>query len=56
MIPHRGRLGIKHYMPKKRCKYGIKIYVFAGSESAYVQKWHNYSGNYDERDTNNIVL
>jgi len=56
MIPYRGRLGIKQYMPNKPCKYGIKIYVFASSELAYVQKWHIYSGKYDKKDTNNIVL
>jgi len=48
MIPYRGKLGIKQYMPNKPCKYGIKIYVLAGSESAYVQKWHIYSGKYDK--------
>ncbi len=51
MVPYRGKLGIKQFMPNKPIKYGIKIYAIADSETAYVRKWHIYSGKYDRKDT-----
>jgi len=56
MVPYRGKLGIKQYIPNKPIKYGIKIYAIADSDTAYVRKWHIYSGKYDRKDTDNIVL
>ena len=56
MVPYRGRLGIKQYMPNKPVKYGMKIYAIANVVSSYIRKWHVYLGRFEKKDTDNIVL
>lgn len=54
IIPYKGRLSIKQYMPSKPHKYGIKVYCIADSLSGYIVKWRVYTGK-EEGSTNRIV-
>ena len=40
----KGRLGFRQYIPGKRERYGIKIYMLCESESAYLWKFLIYTG------------
>ena len=44
MIGFKGRLSFKQYMPAKPTKWGVKAFVIAESESAYVLDWFAYTG------------
>jgi len=44
MVPYRGRLKMRQYIPSKPQKYGIKIYCLNHAESSYVQRWQIYTG------------
>jgi len=44
MIPYRGRLSIKQYIPSKPVKYGVKVYAVSTASLGYILKWHIYTG------------
>ena len=44
MVPFKGRLKLRQFMPKKPTKYGIKIFGISNSEDSYVLKWLIYPG------------
>ncbi len=44
MVPFKGRLKLRQFMPKKPTKYGIKIFGISNSEDSYVLKWLLYPG------------
>jgi len=44
MIPFAGRSKMKQYISSKPCKFGLKAYVIAEAESAYVIKWSLSTG------------
>ena len=50
MIPFKGRLGMKQYMPQKPVKRGIKVWECTDSSNGYVCDMTVYTGK--ERDTN----
>lgn len=49
IIPLKGRLGIKQYLPKKPKKWGIKVWVRAGI-SGYMYRFEIYQGSGGGRD------
>ena len=44
MIPFRGRLSFRQYMPAKPTKYGIKVWMAADSSNGYVLNFDVYLG------------
>ena len=44
MIPFKGRLKFKQYMKDKPTKWGIKVFVFADSQTGYVKRLQVYTG------------
>ena len=44
MIPFRGRLSFRQYMPAKPTKYGIKVWIAADSSNGYVLNFDVYLG------------
>ena len=44
MIGFKGRLSFIQYMPKKPTKWGMKAYVLADSQTAYMYNWYLYTG------------
>ena len=44
MIPFKGRLGMKQYMPQKPTKRGIKVWECADSANGYVVDLSVYTG------------
>ena len=44
MLPYKGRLNFKCYLPKKPIKYGIKLYILAEADTGYVSNFIVYSG------------
>ncbi|KAK3729731.1 hypothetical protein QZH41_002045 [Actinostola sp. cb2023] len=44
MVAFKGRLGFRQYMPAKPTKYGIKVWMAADAESAYVVNFSVYLG------------
>lgn len=45
LVPYKGRLSYKQYIPKKRARFGIKIYELCESTSAYIWNMIIYTGN-----------
>ena len=50
MIPFKGRLGVRRYMPQKPTKRGIKVWEYADSANRYVVDLSVYTGK--ERNAN----
>ncbi|KAK7473834.1 hypothetical protein BaRGS_00034941, partial [Batillaria attramentaria] len=44
IMPWKGRLGFKQYIPSKPVKYGIKMYFACESGSGYISRLKIYSG------------
>ena len=44
MIPYKGRIYFKQYIPSKRARFGIKAFVMAESKSGYVSEIQIYTG------------
>ena len=44
MIPFRGRLSFRQYMPARTTKYGIKVWIAADSSNGYVLNFDVYLG------------
>jgi hypothetical protein len=44
MIPFRGRLGFKQYLPAKPTKYGIKVWCRADPNNGYMYEFQVYTG------------
>ena len=43
-----GRIFFKQYMPKKPCKWGIKIFSLCDADTGYLLKFHIYTGKSEE--------
>jgi hypothetical protein len=58
IIPFKGRLLIKQYMPQKPHRFGVKAYSVCDAETGYVVKWKIYTGKEDNKllRTESIVL
>ena len=44
LSPWKGRLGFRQYIPTKRERYGVKIYMLCESDTAYLWKFIIYTG------------
>ena len=44
MMPHKGQLGFKVYLPDKPHKYGIKVYMLCEADSGFVYNFDIYHG------------
>ena len=44
MIPFKGRSSLKHYMPLKPVKHGIKVWARADASNGYVSVFQVYTG------------
>lgn len=44
MIPYKGRSSLKHYMPIKPVKRGLKVWVRADSTNGYISRFQIYTG------------
>lgn len=47
MIPFRGRIGYRQYLPAKPCKFGVKVWELADSTNGYVYQMQVYTGKKD---------
>lgn len=56
MIPLKGRLSIVQYMKAKPTKWGIKVFVLSDAISAYIYRFHIYTGRGLDSDTASIGL
>ena len=56
MIPFTGRSKMIQYIPSKPCKFGLKAYVLADSDTAYVVNWHLYTGKKSHSQTEPGVI
>lgn len=52
MIPFKGRLAFKQYMPAKPTKWGIKMWALAEADSGYMSFCEIYSGKSDRPENN----
>ena len=50
MIPWRGRVSFRQFIPSKPIRYGIKLYLACESGSGYVHRMEMYTGKKDERE------
>lgn len=44
MVPWKGRLAFKQYIPNKPDRFGMKLFVLSESESGYVENFAVYTG------------
>nr|XP_039248883.1 piggyBac transposable element-derived protein 4-like [Styela clava] len=44
MIPFKGRISFRQFIPSKRVRFGIKVWVLAESKTGYVSKFQIYTG------------
>nr|XP_039258488.1 piggyBac transposable element-derived protein 4-like [Styela clava] len=44
MIPFKGKLSFRQFIPSKRVRFGIKVWVLAESKTGYVSKFQVYTG------------
>lgn len=44
LLPWKGRLGFRQYIPSKRARYGIKIYKLCESSTGYIWNALVYTG------------
>lgn len=56
IIPYKGKLRIRRYIPNNLTKYGIKLYAIADSETGYLRKLYVYYGRHDKKNIDNRVL
>ena len=49
MVPFKGRLAIKQYMKEKPCKFGVKLWVCADSQTGYCFALEVYTGKHGNR-------
>ena len=54
MIPFRGRLNFKQYVPAKPTKWGIKVWMLCESQSGYCLDFDIYTGRYTEVSENGL--
>lgn len=47
MIPFRGRISFRQYIPAKPCKYGVKVWELADSTNGYIYQMQVYTGKSD---------
>ncbi|XP_064596339.1 piggyBac transposable element-derived protein 4-like [Liolophura sinensis] len=47
MIPFRGRVSYRQYLPAKPCKFGVKVWQLADSSNGYVYQMEVYTGKQD---------
>lgn len=47
MIPFRGRISYRQYLPAKPCKFGVKVWELADSSNGYVYQMQIYTGKKD---------
>ncbi|XP_064613995.1 piggyBac transposable element-derived protein 4-like [Liolophura sinensis] len=47
MIPFRGRVSYRQYLPAKPCKFGVKVWQLADSSNRYVYQMEVYTGKQD---------
>jgi hypothetical protein len=50
MIKFQGRSALKHYMPMKPTKRGIKVWVLGDSNNGYFSRFQVYIGKQETRE------